>query len=90
MSNGPRLRTVVADTSALVSLVVPRADASYDTDIAPDPFQYLLTACDVSVPTEVVANLRDIAQYQGRFLIVASDFENFAFLATCSVANDCI
>ncbi|WP_142860774.1 hypothetical protein [Salinigranum halophilum] len=60
----PRLRTVVADTSALVSLAVPRADAAYDTDTAPDPFQYLLTSCDVFVPPEVVAELRDITQYQ--------------------------
>jgi hypothetical protein len=60
----PRLRTVVADTSALVSLAVPRADAAYDTDAAPDPLQYLLTSCDVSVPPEVVAELRDMAQYQ--------------------------
>ncbi|WP_276275118.1 hypothetical protein [Haladaptatus sp. QDMS2] len=60
----PRLRTVVADTSALVSLAVPRADAAYDTDTAPDPLQYLLTSCDVAVPPEVVAELRDMAQYQ--------------------------
>ncbi|WP_042664206.1 hypothetical protein [Haloferax sp. ATB1] len=60
----PRLRTVVADTSALVSLAVPRADAAYDTDTAPDPLQYLLTSCDVFVPPEVVAELRDITQYQ--------------------------
>src|SRR6056297_3083107 len=60
----PRLRTVVADTSALVSLAVPRADAAYDTDTAPDPLQYLLTSCHVSVPPEVVAELRDMAQYQ--------------------------
>jgi hypothetical protein len=60
----PRLRTVVADTSALVSLAVPRADADYDTDTAPDPLQYLLTSCDVSVPPEVITELHDIAQYQ--------------------------
>uniref|UniRef100_UPI003EBF92B7 hypothetical protein n=1 Tax=Halobaculum sp. EA56 TaxID=3421648 RepID=UPI003EBF92B7 len=40
-----------------------RADASVDTDV-PDPFQYLLTSCDVFVPPEVVAELRDITQYQ--------------------------
>jgi hypothetical protein len=61
--SGHRLRTVVADTSALVSLAVPRADASVGTD-TPDPFQYLLTSCDVFVPPEVVAELRDITQYQ--------------------------
>jgi hypothetical protein len=61
--SGRRLRTVVADTSALVSLAVPRADAAVDTD-TPDPFQYLLTSCDVFVPPEVVAELRDITQYQ--------------------------
>jgi predicted nucleic acid-binding protein len=61
--SGQRLRTVVADTSALVSLAVPRANASVDTD-AVDPFQYLLTSCDVFVPSEVVTELRDITQYQ--------------------------
>ncbi|MDS0223710.1 hypothetical protein NDI54_20410 [Haloarcula sp. S1AR25-5A] len=61
--SGRRLRTVVADTSALVSLAVPRADAAVDTD-TPDPFQYLLTSCDVFVPSEVVTELRDITQYQ--------------------------
>jgi hypothetical protein len=61
--SGRRLRTVVADTSALVSLAVPRADADVNTD-TPDPFQYLLTSCDVFVPPEVVAELGDITQYQ--------------------------
>lgn len=61
--SGQRLRTVVADTSALVSLAVPRANASVDTD-AVDPFQYLLTSCDVFMPSEVVTELRDITQYQ--------------------------
>ena len=61
--SGQRLRTVVADTSALVSLAVPRADAAVEPDV-PDPFQYLLTSCEVFVPPEVIAELRDIAQYQ--------------------------
>ena len=61
--SGRRLRTVVADTSALVSLAVPRADATVGTG-APDPFQYLLTSCDVFVPSEVVSELRDVTQYQ--------------------------
>jgi rRNA-processing protein FCF1 len=61
--SGRRLRTVVADTSALVSLAVPRAGGAVDTD-TPDSFQYLLTSCDVVVPSEVVAELRDITQYQ--------------------------
>lgn len=64
MSGRPLLRTVVADTSALVSLAVPRADAAYDTTTAPDPLQYLLTSCDVFVPPEVVAELRELTQYQ--------------------------
>jgi len=70
--SGRRLRTVVADTSALVSLAVPRADAAVDTD-TPDPFQYLLTSCDVFVPPEVVAELRDIAQYQDIHAAAASN-----------------
>jgi hypothetical protein len=61
--SGTRLRIVVADTSSLVSLAVPRADAGYDTATAPDPLQYLLTSCEVFVPPEVVGELRDIAQY---------------------------
>lgn len=60
----PPLRTAVADTSTLVSLAVPRADTNYDTDTAPDPLQYLLTSCSVTVPPEVVTELRDITQYQ--------------------------
>ena len=64
MSGQPQLRTVVADTSAFVSLGVPRADAGYDTVGSPDPLQYLLTSCSVSVPPEVVSELHDIAQYQ--------------------------
>ncbi|WP_137290027.1 hypothetical protein [Natronorubrum halophilum] len=59
-----RLRTVVADTSALVSLAVPRADPGYDTESSPDPLQYLLTSCDVSVPPEVTRELGDMTQYQ--------------------------
>ena len=62
--SGARLRTVVADTSALVSLGVPRADADYDTDTGPDPLQYLLTSCDVSVPPGVVPELRDFTRYR--------------------------
>lgn len=62
--SGTRLQTVVADTSALVSLAVPRADEGYDTDTAPDPLQYLLTSCDVFVPSEVVTELQDLTQYQ--------------------------
>jgi len=70
--SGPRLRTVVADTSALVSLAVPRADTAVGADI-PDPFQYLLTSCDVFVPPEVVAELRDITQYQDIHAAAASN-----------------
>jgi len=62
--SGPRLQAVVADTSALVSLAVPRADATYDTDTDPDPLQFVLTSCAVFVPPEVVAELRDLTQYQ--------------------------
>jgi len=61
--SGRRLRTVVADTSTHISLAVPRADATVGTDV-PDLFQYLITACDVFVPPEVVAELCDITQYQ--------------------------
>jgi hypothetical protein len=47
--SGQRLRTVVADTSALVSLAVPRADAAVGPDV-PDPFQYLLPDRGVRQP----------------------------------------
>jgi len=70
--SGQRLRTVVADTSALVSLAVPRADAAVGADV-PDPLQYLLTSCDVFVPPEVVAELRDITQYQDIHAAAASN-----------------
>lgn len=70
--SGHRLRTVVADTSALVSLAVPRADTAVGTDV-PDPFQYLLSSCDVFVPPEVVAELRDITQYQDIHAAAASN-----------------
>ena len=62
--SGTRLRMVVADTNALVSLGVPRTDADYDTDAAPDPLQYLLTSCNVSVPPAVVSELQDLTQYR--------------------------
>jgi hypothetical protein len=45
MSSRPRLGSVVADTSALVSLSVPRADAGYGTEEGPDPLQYLVNGC---------------------------------------------
>lgn len=64
MSGNAQLRTVVADTSALVSLAVPRADVAIDTDSLPDPLGYLLTSCDVFVPPEVIGELRTLAQYQ--------------------------
>ncbi|GGN23976.1 hypothetical protein [Halarchaeum nitratireducens] len=70
--SGQQLRTAVADTSALVSLAVPRADAAVGPDV-PDPFQYLLTSCDVVVSSEVVAELRDIAQYQDIHAAAASN-----------------
>ena len=70
--SGRRLRTVVADTGAFVSLAVPRADTAVDTDI-PDPFQYLLTSCEVFVPPEVVAELRDITQYQDIYAAAANN-----------------
>ena len=73
MSGRRQLRTVVADTSALVSLAVPRADAAYDTETASDPLQYLLTSCDVFVPPEVVAELRNITQYQDIHAAAASN-----------------
>ena len=62
--SGYQLRTAVADTSALISLGVPRADDTFDTETDPDPLQYLLTSCDVFVPPEVVTELREVAQYQ--------------------------
>lgn len=57
------METAVADTSALVSLGVPSADATYDVEANPDPLQYLLTSGSVYVPEEVIAELEDIAQY---------------------------
>jgi len=70
--SGRRLRTVVADTSALVSLAVPRADAAVGPDV-PDPLQYLLTSCEVFMPPDVVAELRDITQYGDIHAAAAND-----------------
>lgn len=55
--------TVVADTSALISLGVPAADVTYDTVANPDPLQHLLRSCTVYVPTQVEAELRATARY---------------------------
>lgn len=71
--NGSRLRTAVADTSALVSLAVPRADADVDATVKPDPLQYFLTSCNVFVPSEVVTELREITQYQDIHGVAASN-----------------
>lgn len=71
--SGYQLRTAVADTSALVSLAVPRADTAFDTKTNPDPLQYLVTSCDVFVPPEVVAELREITQYQDIHAAAASN-----------------
>ena len=62
MTTQSRLQTVVADTSALVSLAVPRADATVD-DALPDPLQYVLTSCSVSLPPTVRSELDAIAEY---------------------------
>lgn len=58
-----QMQTLVADTSALVSLAIPRADSTFDTATYPDPLQYLLTACSVSITPEVERELRTMAQY---------------------------
>jgi hypothetical protein len=57
------MQTAVADTSALISLAVPSADATYDTATNPDPLQSLLTSCTLYVPTQVETELRTTAQY---------------------------
>lgn len=67
------METAVADTSALVSLGVASADATYDTDEDPDPLQHLLTSCSVTVPAEVIAELRDIAQYSDVHAVAAAN-----------------
>ena len=57
------METVVADTCALVSLAIPKADATYDTTANPDPLQYFLTGCTVFVPTQVRAELQGMDGY---------------------------
>lgn len=64
MSGRQQFQTVVADTSALVSLAVPKAVSEYDTTDEPDPLQFLVTSCEVTVPPEVIDELRAITQYQ--------------------------
>ncbi len=63
MGDGRSLKTVVADTSALVSLAVPGADEGYDDETHPDPLVYLLSSCSVHVPETVVAELENTAEY---------------------------
>ena len=57
------METVVADTCALVSLAIPKADATYDTTSEPDPLQFLLTDCEVTVPIQVNNELQEMAGY---------------------------
>lgn len=71
--SGRQLWRVVADTSALVSLAVPKADSAYDTETCPDPLQFLVTSCDVFVPPEVLDELCDITQYQDIHSTAASN-----------------
>jgi hypothetical protein len=68
-----RLRTVVADTSALVSLAVPRAVENDGDSDGPDPLRYLLRSCDVTVPPTVVSELEDVTQYQDVHATAASN-----------------
>ena len=67
------MQTTVADTSALISLAVPSADATYDTTTNPDPLQLLLTSCAVSVPTQVETELQTTAQYTDIHAVAASN-----------------
>lgn len=57
------METVVADTSALVSLGIPSADSTYDSQTAPDPLRILLTGTSVIVPESVIDELEETAQY---------------------------
>ncbi|WEL16357.1 PIN domain containing protein [Halorhabdus sp. SVX81] len=57
------METVVADTCALVSLAIPKADANYETAVDPDPLQYLLTGPEVLVPLQVERELHEMAGY---------------------------
>ena len=63
MSGGQELRTVVADTSALVSLAIPRTDADDERETNLDPLRWLLTSCSVAVPEAVVDELHDVATH---------------------------
>jgi predicted nucleic acid-binding protein len=57
------METVVADTCALVSLAIPKADADYETAVDPAPLQYLLTGPEVLVPLQVERELHEMAGY---------------------------
>lgn len=67
------MQTLVADTSALVSLAIPQADSTFDTTTYPDPLQYLLTSCTVSIPPEVQRELKTMAQYSDLHATAASN-----------------
>lgn len=58
-----QLRTAVADTAALVSLAIPKADNNYDEMAGVDPLRDFLTSCTVFVPTQVERELKAIAKY---------------------------
>lgn len=57
------METAVADTSALISLGVPGADGTYKTATNPDPLQYVLTSCRVTVPDAVEEELKTTAKF---------------------------
>lgn len=57
------METAVADTSALISLGVAGADGTYETATNPDPLQYVLTSCRVTVPDAVEEELKTTANF---------------------------
>jgi|GEM_PF-6257236 len=59
MSDRPQLRSVVADTSALVSLAVPRTIAEYDAESNPDPLAFLAPRPSFSLRSQYVPDVVD-------------------------------
>lgn len=46
-----------------MSPAIPKADENYATAVEPDPLQFLLTGCAVSVPAQVEGELWEMAGY---------------------------
>lgn len=82
----PSLRTV-ADTCSLVSLAIPLSHQNYDHQANPDPLYLFLSTHTVTVPTQVVTELKQIAQYNDLDGAAASNILNLSGYYTQNPLN---